>query len=388
MYQIMLVWLMLAAGIQIFKPETKLNKILFGMSVLILTAMQAFRYDQGPDYWGYRTIYATAPYKRGFPLEWYTCDMHGEKGFKFLINIFTNFGISATVFYGIFGIVIMGFVVYSIIKNSPYCNLSLLLFYPTFYLTYVMSNVRQAMITATFLAFALKLLQEEKYIKYIIIVLICSSIHVMSLFFLVLLPIKWIKEKWILYGIPIAWGGGMLIAFTPIHKWLGLLPGLGRLMTTEVSVGGLLERTLMSGVISALYWIYGNKNNKITFLYKIYGIGYLIAIAGMVTAYGSQRITMPLKMVEIILLPLLLGECGRKTYQIIVWCCIAAISLSMSLKNLQSYSANYNAFTYPYISIWTERTTEQRMQERKVGAILGKKNLHREEIPYQKHQIK
>lgn len=379
MYQFMLVWLILVAFIQLFKPEAKINKILFWISATILTAMQAFRYDQGPDYWGYRTIYATGPYKNGFPLAWYTCDMHGEIGFKFLINIFTNFGISATVFYGIFGTVIMGLVILVITKRSPYKNLSLLLFYPTFYLTYLLSNVRQAMVTAIFLAFALQLLQEEKYVKYVIVTLLCSSIHVMALFFLVLIPIKWIQEKWILYGIPVACLGGLLIAFTPIHEWLGMLPGLGRLGTAEISIGGLAERTIMFGLISFLYWYGEKKNAKVTFLYKIYGVSYLVAIAGMVTAYGSQRITMPFKMVEIILFPLLLAECSRVLYKRIVWGSIAGISLIMSLKNLQYYSAEYNAFTYPYISIWSERTEEQLAKERAMIIIQrGKKYLYEE----------
>lgn len=379
MYQFMLVWLILAAFIQLFKPEARVNKILFWISATILTAMQAFRYDQGPDYWGYRIIYATGPYKRGFPIDWYTNGVHGEMGFKFLINIFTNFGISATIFYGIFGTVIMGFVIWTIIKKSSYENLSLLLFYPTFYLTYVLSNVRQAMVTAIFLAFALQLLQEEKYVKYVIVTLLCSSIHVMALFFLILIPLKWIRERWILYGVPAAWLGGLLIAVTSIHEWLGMLPGLGRLGTAEISIGGLGERTLMFGIISLLYWYGEKKNNQISFLYKVYGVSYLVAIAGMVTAYGSQRITMPFKMLEIILLPLLLAETGKILYKRIIWGSIAGISLIMSLKNLQYYSAEYNAFTYPYISIWSERTEEQLKNEQAMENQRKKQLIHQEE---------
>lgn len=365
MYQFVLVWLVIAAVIQLFKPEAKINKILFWISVAILTYMQAFRYGQGSDYWGYRTIYASAPYRRGFPLYWYTCSLHGEVGFKFLINLFTNFGISATVFYGIFGTVIMGMIIWAIKKISPYENLSLLLFYPTFYLSYVLSGVRQAMVTAIFLAFALRLLQEEKYVKYVIITLICASIHVMALFFLVLIPIKWIRDKWILYCIPVVWVGGILIAFTPIHEWLGMLPGLGRLANVEISLGGLAERTLMFGIISFLYWYGERKSDKITFLYKVYGVGYLVAIAGMVTAYGSQRITMPLKAVEIILIPILLAEYGSIFYKKATWVGVAGISLIMSLKNLQLYRVEYNAFNYPYISIWNER------DEAKENAMIG-----------------
>ncbi len=354
MYQFMLIWLAIAALIQLFKPEAKINKILFWISVAILTYMQAFRYGQGRDYWGYRIIYTSAPYKRGFPSYWYTCYVHGEVGFKFLINVFTNFGIPAVVFYGIFGTVIMGFVVAAIKKYSPYENLSLLLFYPTFYLSYVVSGIRQAMVTAVFLLFALKLLREGKYIKYILVTLICASIHAVALFFLVLLPIKWIREKWILYCVPVVCLAGGIVAFTPIHDWLGTFPGLLRLTVVEISVGGLAERTLMFGIITFLYWYGNRKNDKIAFLYKVYGVSYLVAMAGMTTAYGSQRMTMPLKAVEIILIPLLLAECGMKLYKRILWTGVVGISLIMSLKNLQFYGEDYNAFTYPYVSIWDD----------------------------------
>ncbi len=354
MYQFMLVWLIATAIFQFFKPNTKINCLLFWVSVGILTYMQVFRYGQGSDYWGYRAIYASAPYRRGFPMYWYTCDIHGEIGFKFLINIFTNFGIPPFWFYGLFGTATIAFVVVSIKKNSVSENLSLLLFYPTFYLSYVLSGIRQAMVAAVFLVFALELLWKEKYLRYIVVIFLCASIHIMALFFLILLPVKWLKEKWIVFCVPIVWLGGAIFALTPLHNLVSELTGLARLNTVQLSIGGLAERTLMFGIISILYW-FGKKEEKISFFYKIYGIGYLVAIAGMITAYGSQRITMPFKLVEILLVPMLLVDCSKMIYKRAGWGIVIGASLIMSLKNLQFYSEKYDAFTYPYISIWDGR---------------------------------
>lgn len=363
MYQLMLALLIAAALFQLFKPKMKVNTVFFWGLAGILTAMQAFRYDQGADYWGYRAIYAAAPYKRGFPLYWYTCDLHGEIGFKFLINLFSNVGIQAAVFYGIFGTVIMGGFIWATRKNSPYGNLSLLLFYPTFYLSYVLSGVRQAMAAVIFLAVAMEFLREEKYVRYLMIALLCATIHKLALFFLILLPIKWIRDKWILYCVPVAWCIGIMVIVTPIHEWLGALPELRRLGSPQVGIGGLAERTMMFAMISFLYWYGEKKDSRTTFLYKIYGIGYLIAVAGMVTAYGSQRITMPFKAVEIFLFPVLLAKCSTMFYKKLLWGGVVGISLIISLKNLNFYSLEYHAFNYPYIAIWEEKTQEQKNKE-------------------------
>lgn len=366
MYRILLIMLVLTALIQVLRPEIRFHKIVFWLLAVIMIFMQAFRYGQGIDYWGYRTIYASAPYKRGFPLFWYTCWIHGEVGFKFLINIFTNLGISATVFYGLFGTTIMIFVIIAIKRYSPYENLSLLLFYPTFYLTYVFSGIRQAMVTAVFLAFGLKLLQKEKYVKYVLVTLLCASVHAMSLIFLILLPVKWIKEKWVVIGVPVAWVGGLLLALTPLHNIAAELTGIIRLNTVEISLGGLGERSLMFAVITGIYWYGEKKNDRISFFYKIYGIGYLVAVAGMVTAYGSHRITMPLKAVEMILIPMLLAECGRKLYRQWALYCVVSVSVIMVFKNLNYYDTNYNMFTYPYVSLWSEKTEFHQQQEEKM----------------------
>lgn len=294
--------------------------------------------------------------------------MHSEVGFKFLANIFTAMGLPAILFYGVLNTIAVCFVVYAIKQYSPYGNISLMLFYPTFYLTYILSGVRQAWVTAIFLAFGLKLLREKKYIKYIIVVALSATIHSLAIFFFVLIPIKWIKEKWIVMCVPIAWGAGALIMLTPIHEWISMLPGLARLADVELSIGGLGERTLMFGIISFLFWQNNSKDDVKTFLYKIYGIGYLIAIAGMVTAYGSQRITMPFKAIEIVLIPMLLSECSKKIWRKGLLWGVAGISTIMTLKNLHFYQEEYNAFTYPYRTIWTEKNSEDLRNEESVEA--------------------
>ncbi len=119
-------------------------------------------------------------------------------------------------------------------------------------------------------------------------------------------------------------------------------------------MGGLAERTLMFVITSFLYWS-GTRIARFTLFYKIYGVGYLVSVVGMVTAYGSQRISMPFKMIEIILVPMLLVDCSRTYLKRICWCSVASAAVVMSLKNLNFYSVKYNAFNYPYVSIWKEK---------------------------------
>lgn len=355
MYIFALSLLVVITVFQVIKLDSKWNKILFALASLVLTLMVMFRYGQGPDFWGYRLIFATSPYKRGFPLFWYTWSMHSEIGFKFLLNIFTNFGWSDFVFYGIWSAITMALFLRSFCKYSPYYNVSLLMLFPTCYLTYVYSSVRQGLVAAIFVCCLWKLLEEEKYVKYVIVTLLCASIHGAAILFLILPIVKWIKVKWLLYCIPVATAGGLLIAFTPIHTFLAEISGIVRLANTEISIMGLGERTVMVIIISVLYYLQKEKDSQTEILYKIYLSGYLIILVAMVTAYGSQRVTMPLKAVEIILIPMLLYRCDKKIIKGLVVAAVVGISVVVTLKNLGSYFEEYNAFTYPYRSIFGEK---------------------------------
>ncbi|MCR4588363.1 MAG: EpsG family protein [Lachnospiraceae bacterium] len=327
-----------------------------GAAVFVLAFMMVFRYGQGPDYWQYRALYGDAPWKRGFPLFWYTRNLHSEVGFRLLVNCFTALGIPAFYFFAMWSLVSIGFVYAAIRMVSPYRSLSLLLLYPTCYLTYLFSGVRQGLVLAVFLCLGLRFYHQRKWGKYCLLVAVLMCFHLSSAVLFLLIPFAYIKRKWTALLPVAALGLGIVLCITPFHVWLsGQFNGIfSRLETVQISWMGLAERTLMYLLILGLYHV--QKQDTIgeyaDDLFRIYTFGYCIALGGMVNAYYSQRFSVPMKAVEILLFAVLIVNCSKKAYQYLAILFLTAVTWVMSCKNLGAYFEDQNAFEYQYIGIW------------------------------------
>ncbi|MCR4588355.1 MAG: EpsG family protein [Lachnospiraceae bacterium] len=320
--------------------------------------MLVFRYGQGADYWGYRNIYADAPWKRGFPLFWYTRDLHSELGFRFCINIFTALGISHVYFYGLWSIIMMTFISIGIQRNSPRRMLSLLLLYPTVGLTYLFSGVRAGMMLAIIFCFGIPAIQKKQWIRYTVIILICALFHSSALFLLITIPVLFIPSRKVIWLAPVAVILGLLITYTPIHTMIGNTLGgsFERIINPEISWLGLAERTVMFGLITAMYlYQKEERSQSVTCLYNIYILGYCIAWGGMVSAYISQRASVPFKAMELFLFPILIANSNKEWINRLLTLLLIGISSVMVFKNLNAYFADKSAFEYHYVGIWEEK---------------------------------
>ena len=162
--------------------RSKVVSFIVGLYIIILASLNS----NNPDYHSYFLIYnnpATA---------------QEEFGFRFLCTLGNKLGMSYDVFH--FIIIIIGFYflfkgVYYLRKrvSTRFDNIFLVsyMFFP------LMNDIVlvRSFLSACLIIYSLHFLYDNKYIKYIVVVLLATTIHVSSLFFLILLLKSRVKRE-------------------------------------------------------------------------------------------------------------------------------------------------------------------------------------------------
>lgn len=328
---------------------------LFYAAFLFLTSAICLRYGQGTDYFGYMNVFLRRD--------------HGEIGYTILQEVFGTLGLPFELLAAVIALFQMLCIQRGIMKYSPYKLFSLLLMYPTIYLTYFFSAIRQGIVIAFFLGFMLEWLFEDKWLKYVIACIILATFHSSALALLPLVIIKKIDNK-------ILWGGlgagaliGILLFFIPA-EWLSFIK-IGavqyHIQAIELSPLGLAERTVMFVMIT--YFYHKTRRNiqiiseeQLRILYRIYFCGYILAVLFFPWQLLSSRMGAAMKAVELILIPVF--ACEEKQIRKYIVFFMTAYVLLMTTKNIQSYInqnnyEGYNVITYPYYSIWDKEEAKK-----------------------------
>ena len=170
----------------------KLDSVAYKVAFWIIGFMLAFRYGQGTDYFAY---YDTFKWMRSDLVFNFTS--HTEVGwnlFNFLIKIA---GLPFEVLVFIVSVVEMICIKKFIERYcKSYNALALSLLYPAVILFYLFSALRQGLVISVFLGFMLQYLESMEYRKYICITLLMSTIHIVSIAYLILVPVMK-REKFI-----------------------------------------------------------------------------------------------------------------------------------------------------------------------------------------------
>ncbi len=340
----------------------KANNVLYTIFFLGLLLMLVFRYGQGTDYFGYQYIFEKLP----DTLNLNTLNdssIHSEIGWKFLCVLFRKLGLSYQLFVGFIGIVTMLFLNSFIQKHCPLKVSALFIAYPTLYLTYISSGMRQGLAVCIFLGVMLDLYLENKRGKFIIAVCICATIHTAS-WILLLLLVDRLKD-FILdnqYVIVLfAWVAGICFSFFGLR--IEIFDRTFSNEAVEISYIAALERILTYVVIQILYNKYKTVcgENKfldtVMFIYSISTIFYGIFFS-MPTV--SSRICYFFKTMELSICATIMAA-GKKDFPeySTMFFYIAALSMVMLLKNIDSYlyQGNYydniTVWNYPYNNIFT-----------------------------------
>lgn len=356
MYYVPLIMLSLFSVWEIWKGDKKRLLFLFSFGLLVL--MLCLRYGQGTDYFGYMINYDTV-------------DKHSEVGFLFVSRLFKMFGIPFEIFIGSISIFQMLCLYRALVLYSPIKTLSLLVFYPTLYLTYCFSGLRQGIVIVFFLGFMIKWLEENKWVRYLFACMIMATIHSAALVLIPLVFYKYIRLSWLYIGIVIAACMGLVIYLVP-GEWFSFIH-IGSveyyINTISISAMGLAERVVMFALISFLVLKIPKDEShvQIWFLYKIYTCGFIISILFFPWAMLSSRLGAMMKATEIFLIPILIKENVKMRKVIVAF--VLSYVLLMTTKNLMSYISEgeyvgYNVITYPYLSVFDQdRAHEIRYKE-------------------------
>lgn len=328
---------------------------LFYAAFLFLTIAICFRYGQGTDYFGYMNVFLRRD--------------HGEIGYTILQEVFGALGLPFELLAAVIALFQMLCIQRGIMKYSPYKLFSLLLMYPTIYLTYFFSAIRQGIVIAFFLGFMLEWLFEDKWLKYVIACIILATFHSSALVLLPLVIIKKIDNKMLWGGLGAAALIGILLFFIPA-EWLSFIK-IGavqyHIQAIELSPLGLAERTVMFVMITYFYHkTRGNiqiiSEEQLRILYRIYFCGYILAVLFFPWQLLSSRMGAAMKAVELILIPIF--ACEEKQIRKYIVSFMTAYVLLMTTKNIQSYInqnnyEGYNVITYPYYSIWDKEEAKK-----------------------------
>ena len=347
------------------KKINRLNNILYFISIVCLTLFLCLRYGQGSDYFGYMEHYRVG--KSGID-EMY----HVEYGFRVIIVIFNYFRLRYETFIFFISIVSMFFIQRAVYKFSSIKSLSLLLLYPTIYLTYLFSGIRQGLGISIFLGVMLNHLTKKEYIRYYLWNILTVMFHSSSAILLVLPLIIKFKYNTLKKLIPFSFIIFFVTAFTPLGSLLYIIVSKITYFGDEkpASLMGLFERIILVFIIIILYKASTPHNETINIFMKIYLFGFIFSVVFGSIPLVSQRMSAYLKSVEILLIPMFLyiNTISKRFINItkklavsksIVISVIVLYSVVFTFKNISSYIdqgeyRNKNIFEYSYVSVFNK----------------------------------
>lgn len=344
-----------------FSDSKKAEKLLYYFCLLILWLFLILRYGQGSDYFGYKYIFyglnniqeaITNPF-----------DRHSEIGFRLLCALF---GKRYELFVAAIGSFNMIMIHRCIKRYSDDWLLSLIIFFPTYYLTYLFSALRQSIVFSVFVGAMLECIEKNRIKKYYLICALLCTIHSVSILYALIPLILKIKIKGggsILYLPIFALGFGFVLGIVG-HSFFAMIPLLGPKLApyinSSVSWMGLVERLVSYYVAALLYLSIAAKKRspRLQLWMVIYSIGAIFYFAFFPMPTIAARSCMLFKGVEMLLFVKLIKEKAQlKQFAALYF---VSLSVFMTFKNINSYidQGKYNesvtVFNYPYFTIFHE----------------------------------
>lgn len=340
------------------------NKYVYFALFVGLTLMLCFRYGQGTDYFAYHYIYEYVPKTLSLSKLLASSSLHSEIGWKFLCAFSKIIGLDFYTFAAVIGIITMLLLHLFIKKHCPLKITALFIAYPTLYLTYISSGMRQALVICFFLSVLLDLYAKKKYRYFFVLVLLCSLIHTASLILLIMLSAS-LRKTLVKYQdrlVLASWVVGIFFSIFTIR-----ITFLGRTFSNESSSTSYIavaERVLTYILLRLVYISYSRRtkeqNQFLDTMMYLYGICLILYGLFFSMPTTSSRICYFFKAVEIVLFTTLMAS-SRKDVPAaaILFGYIAVLSLVMLYKNIDSYihqglyyAAYSNAWTFPYNNLF------------------------------------
>lgn len=335
----------------------------YTIAMLIMTVVLCLRYGQGTDYFSYNdlyTMYSTFELAITNPYNHYM-----EILYRLICAFFNTLGFSFAGFVAVVSLFNMLMLNRFLKRYSQNPIFSLLLFYPTFYLTYFFSIIRQAIVLSVFLGYMVELLMKKKVAKYFLCSLIMALIHSSSVVLIAIPILLKFNLKKIYFIIACAAPIGLIMATTPIAKLFAYIPFVGtqilNYINQSISVIALLERVISFTIIWYLYKSRkpGLEQDCIDHFMKLYAFGLAIYFIFMPFPLISSRLMLFFKVFEVILIPNMINI--KKSVHLILSVVVLSMTVIMYFKNIGSYidqglyNDSVNVFNYPYFNIFDKQ---------------------------------
>lgn len=364
LYIVVWIWLCAVTIKDAASPGSKRSRrVEFWICFLILTSMLALRYGQGIDYFSYRRIYLSmSAVEITFPNYAWRKDI----GYALLCNIFRVLKLPFEGFVGVIAVVEMVLLLSFVRRYHIQQTMALLLAFPTLYLTWFVSGIRQGLVIAIFLGVLFPLLEKKRYLWYSMGVLLCALLHNGAVVYLALLVAEAIHNISRLQILSLlAWLVGLVLS-TPqgvdLVRSLGISRLNGYLTQSSANLLACAERLLFLMIVT---WLY-TKLCKIEKCGRTFQCAYTCYLMGM-AFYGifmwndlvASRTCAFLRFIEIYLLVYGAQQMARASRYLLV-IALVAIESFMTVKNLDASvdstlkSAELNGVTYPYVSVFDE----------------------------------
>lgn len=327
--------------------------------------MLCIRYGQGTDYLSYEYYYHLTP--SSLNLKYALNHYHLETGYIILMNIIKSCGLSFEVFVVIVSLFMMVMLNRFISTYSKNRCMSLLLFYPTYFLTYYFSAIRQGIVMAIFIGILIPLISDRKWIKYIIVCYIANQFHSCAVV-LYLVPIicAFRLDKiylLVVFSVIVA----LLIKITGMQHSIVLMFGAQEYIGVEMSYLGVLRKMVECLVLILLGVVKIKDEDKLAPLIKMYFFGVILSIVFLNNSLISLRLSAFFDLMSIAIIPSLVylpvsedvnvSDRLNKGNSFVCLCVVLCLSSAMVIKNIDSYITqgkyyNKSIRKYPYITVF------------------------------------
>lgn len=329
---------------------------------VILTVFLCFRAGQGTDYPAYEWIYGLTPSVFDIDAPIYTSGVSTvERGWWIVCNAFKSLGIPFEYFVSFIGFAEMLLINRFVNKMgiTRYKVLVFLLAFPTLYFTFMFSTLRQGIVVCIFLGIMLPWFMEGKYKRYIIMAVVLTAIHSVSIALLLIFAVKYLSNRHVKFIFLFSFIFGAAVAVAGPSLMSPILYAIGRpsyLNYFGISIFAFLERLVMAAIVLYLHNEYNERDEHADVLVKYYLLGTAVYFALMALPLVTSRLCFIFKVVEIWIIPKMIAGI-KKERRVQLTAVLIAITCFMTLKNIDAaisegyYREDINVFNYPYVTL-------------------------------------
>lgn len=188
----------------VYIAEYYQSKFFFLIASFIMIAVSGLRHGY-IDTRAYRVGFETLNISSVLNLDFLLNGESKDRGFSVISAIIKLFSQDSQVFLFVFALITVGCLLYGIERNSVALTFSVFLFICTGCYLDTMNGMRQAFVSAILFAVGSKLIEEKKVVKYIILVLLLSTVHASALLFIPLYFVAdkkaWSSYTWVISGV-------------------------------------------------------------------------------------------------------------------------------------------------------------------------------------------